>query len=496
VPGSGSSSSARARMRPGRGFPPSADRDEQALAPRGAEFTAFSGALVAALRDGFPTAPPQLTLAALHEHLTRTLTGAGKPAPVLQTGNGVRRLVLAPNAADRSTPGVASDPTGAVPNGDTGGDTECPYRGLESYTAADSALFHGRGELVERVLDHIGDQVREGGLTIVAGPSGSGKSSLLHAGVGPAIAHGDLAVAGSAAWPQVMLTPGTDPAAALAQRIAELHPGTTVAAARAALAEGRGRALVAAVTRAAPPAAATGGRLVIVVDQVEEAFDPETPDADRAAFLALLEELTHRDGDDDPVAVVVLGLRSDFTGECVRGTGRGPGRAHPRHDDEQCDTALDLWDITDPDQPVRGGRVSLNAGGSPLAFRGDGELIYVDSSTLRVADARFDQLSRRVCAAAGAELSADQWRRFVGDAPARFLAVRCLTPSTDQLVRCAVRGNRRPHACSARPPGGQARLRRRATCPPRPAGAPVRRRRAASSRTARRRSGAGPWCRS
>jgi hypothetical protein len=83
------------------------------------------------------------------------------------------------------------------------------------------------------------------------------------------------------------------------------------------------------------------------------------------------------------------------------------------------DTALDVWDITDPDQPVRGGRISLETSRSPLVFRGDGELIFLDSSTLRVADARLDQLSRRVCAAAGAELSADQWRRFVGVAPAR-----------------------------------------------------------------------------
>jgi hypothetical protein len=80
----------------------SADRGEYALAPVGEEFTAFSGELVRALREGIPTAPAQITLQRLHEHLSQAMRRQGRPIPVLQTGNLAGELVLARNRADHS----------------------------------------------------------------------------------------------------------------------------------------------------------------------------------------------------------------------------------------------------------------------------------------------------------------------------------------------------------------------------------------------------------
>ncbi|RBL79087.1 hypothetical protein DDE05_60375, partial [Streptomyces cavourensis] len=60
-----------------------------------------------------------------------------------------------------------------------------PYRGLRSYDAESAAVFHGRVGLVEEVLESV-DGFREGGGALVlTGASGTGKSSLLNAGVAP-----------------------------------------------------------------------------------------------------------------------------------------------------------------------------------------------------------------------------------------------------------------------------------------------------------------------
>lgn len=58
-----------------------------------------------------------------------------------------------------------------------------PYRGLESFHEEDRACFFGRDAITERLIDAISMQP----LTVVVGPSGSGKSSLVHAGVVPAL---------------------------------------------------------------------------------------------------------------------------------------------------------------------------------------------------------------------------------------------------------------------------------------------------------------------
>ncbi|MGH3997526.1 MAG: helix-turn-helix domain-containing protein, partial [Pseudonocardiaceae bacterium] len=83
-----------------------------------------------------------------------------------------------------------------------------PYRGLASFQLEDAGWFFGRQALRDQLLARLADlHAAGGGVQVVVGASGSGKSSLLRAGLIPALQAG--AVAGSARWPVVLFTPGS-----------------------------------------------------------------------------------------------------------------------------------------------------------------------------------------------------------------------------------------------------------------------------------------------
>ncbi|MEU9253812.1 hypothetical protein AB0D66_18380 [Streptomyces sp. NPDC048270] len=82
-------------------------------------------------------------------------------------------------------------------------DAACPYRGLARYEPSDRDVFFGRGRLV----DDLVTLSREHRIVTVFGPSGSGKSSLLRAGLVPRLQDLDPAPAAIR-----LLTPGDSPA--------------------------------------------------------------------------------------------------------------------------------------------------------------------------------------------------------------------------------------------------------------------------------------------
>jgi len=67
----------------------------------------------------------------------------------------------------------------------------CPYPGLRSFERADASWFHGRDRMITDLLVRLADQVRRGEPVVLVGASGSGKSSLLRAGVLPALDDGN-----------------------------------------------------------------------------------------------------------------------------------------------------------------------------------------------------------------------------------------------------------------------------------------------------------------
>ena len=74
----------------------------------------------------------------------------------------------------------------------------CPYQGLAPFETDDTELFFGRTQATRSLLERLGPRLDErGSILLVSGASGVGKSSLLRAGLMPALAKGMLPVAGA-----------------------------------------------------------------------------------------------------------------------------------------------------------------------------------------------------------------------------------------------------------------------------------------------------------
>ncbi|MGK4581842.1 nSTAND1 domain-containing NTPase [Kitasatospora sp. HPMI-4] len=165
----------------------------------------------------------------------------------------------------------------------------CPYRGLEPFTAEQARWFEGRGDAVRQVLANLARHRR---LTLLLGPSGSGKSSLIQAGVLPALAAGELP--GSERWLTVLARPRQDLAAELE------HAGLPGAATDG---------IATAVTRRL--AAGPGDRrIILIIDQFEELL-AQPADGRRPDRPAVAEQLTAAV---DSIArlQVILIMRDDF----------------------------------------------------------------------------------------------------------------------------------------------------------------------------------------
>ncbi len=181
-----------------------------------------------------------------------------------------------------------------------------PYKGLRAFQSEDAGDFFGRADLVAVLLESVRAYTQPGAARFLAvvGPSGSGKSSVVLAGLLPRL-HGG-ALPGSERWVYLdPLTPGAHPLEALAATLNNVLPVSTLAALLADLdASERGlhRLATRLVTR--PEA-----RVVLVVDQAEELFTLTADDAERRQVIDLLvTAVTEPRG---PL-LVVLTLRADF----------------------------------------------------------------------------------------------------------------------------------------------------------------------------------------
>ena len=147
-----------------------------------------------------------------------------------------------------------------------GATDQAPYRGLAAFTQADAGVFFGR----ERAAIAFVNQLRTQPLLAVVGPSGTGKSSFVQAGVIPALPEG---------WRAVVVRPGPSPIAALAALAGSSAPGVR------------------------------DGTLVIVIDQFEELFTLCRDPDERQRFVTQLALLGRAP---DGSVRVVLTIRDDF----------------------------------------------------------------------------------------------------------------------------------------------------------------------------------------
>jgi hypothetical protein len=194
---------------------------------------------------------------------------------------------------------------------------------LSAFTASQARWFFGREELTAKLMRRIAVARARGLPLFVVGVSGAGKSSLLRAGLVPALLRGDVPVAGSRDWPYLRLQPGVRPLTELVTRTALLAGIPADAAVREIRAVPAG---FAALVRQAALAEARkrgqdgeAGRVVVIVDQFEEIFTQCRDGEERTGFVTALLAAADRVGDDETTspALVVLGLRADFFPSCA-----------------------------------------------------------------------------------------------------------------------------------------------------------------------------------
>lgn len=169
---------------------------------------------------------------------------------------------------------------------------DCPFPGMLPFRADDSKFFYGREEPIRQLLELLRYHQR----LLVIGPSGSGKSSLIAAGLLPRLATSGFFPSGF--WAVLAIHPGPDPSDALN----EAFGGDALAP------EAIPRLLAASVAVSAPLPAR---RLLLVVDQLEELFSQATGDK-QIDFCHILQHLGQRDD-----CVILLVMRSDFFSELM-----------------------------------------------------------------------------------------------------------------------------------------------------------------------------------
>ncbi len=177
-----------------------------------------------------------------------------------------------------------------------------PYKGLRAFQEADAADFFGRDASIRRLLERLGSADDRARFLAVVGPSGSGKSSLVLAGLIPALRSGYIT--GAARWFVVKMIPSGDPFAELETALLRIASETPADLSRRLREEEDG--LLRLVDEVLP---GDETELLLVIDQFEEVFTLVDSDEERTRFLKSL----HRAVTSPQSRLrVIVTLRADF----------------------------------------------------------------------------------------------------------------------------------------------------------------------------------------
>ncbi|MGK0186692.1 MAG: WD40 repeat protein/energy-coupling factor transporter ATP-binding protein EcfA2 [Verrucomicrobiales bacterium] len=188
-----------------------------------------------------------------------------------------------------------------------------PFPGLRPFRMDETHLFFGREEQTEELLQRL----RDHRFLAVVGTSGSGKSSLVRAGLLPELYGGTMLDAGFQ-WEVAMMRPGGNPLTQLAEALvdADLYDrdrDATVHETRATLSRS-GLGLVEAVRQSDID---TGSNLLVVVDQFEELLRFRGSSATNLEEASDFVELLLRAAQQSDLPIyIVLTMRSDYLGDC------------------------------------------------------------------------------------------------------------------------------------------------------------------------------------
>ena len=187
-----------------------------------------------------------------------------------------------------------------------------PYKGLCAFTQNDAADFFGRDSLLDELTDKMKGMLKLGQpgmptarMLTVIGPSGSGKSSAVMAGLLPCLQRGALPT--SQKWVYLKpMVPGIHPFESLALTLAARFPKRSVKALREYLENDAARGLHLLTTQLVKT---PGQRVVLFIDQFEELFTQIIDEAERQRFIdVLVTAVTEPHGS----VIVILTLRADF----------------------------------------------------------------------------------------------------------------------------------------------------------------------------------------
>ena len=183
-------------------------------------------------------------------------------------------------------------------------DGRSPYKGLDYFEEEDAELFFGRDKLV----DDLVDRVKQSRTVFVTGPSGSGKSSLVRAGLIHALKQGSIK--NSDRWLYATIKPGRDPLEALALSFSRLKSPELANYFR----EHINKAGILHECAESTLDGRKDQRIVLFIDQFEEVFTQVSMEDERVSFLNLL---TYAANVENGRVIILFAMRSDFVSNCA-----------------------------------------------------------------------------------------------------------------------------------------------------------------------------------
>ncbi|MFK8183391.1 MAG: caspase family protein [Phormidesmis sp.] len=191
----------------------------------------------------------------------------------------------------------------------------CPYRGLSPFDEAHAEYFFGRKDLTAKLLKAISDN----SFCALIGPSSSGKTSLLRAGLMHQLRKGNH-IAGSDQWTLKTITPTQHPLKSLAaafsttaaddvQRAAQMHQAEKLLA--DSTGNGLSQLVRANLLKHGETSIPSASKLWLIIDQFEELLTPSSDEATLAERALFMRALTEALADKSTPLGIVIGLRAD-----------------------------------------------------------------------------------------------------------------------------------------------------------------------------------------
>jgi energy-coupling factor transporter ATP-binding protein EcfA2 len=270
---------------------------EQAYAIKREQHSILTGALLVGLSQANANEDGQVTGDRLFESVARELRGSGQE-PLRMGYGGLITLMNHQPQLTRLTAIV-----------DAAGEPICPYQGLQAFTEEQQAFFFGR----QRTVEDIRRRLEQQPFVPVIGASGSGKSSVVRAGLMPWLA--------ATGW-QILdpIKPGFDPLAALRAVVEPFFPRSNRDIQQLHQLIKTDPDPLPALVKRLSDATTTAvqerpERFLLVVDQFEEVFTLCPDEGDRQRFIDLLTQVVNLP---DARLAAVITMRADFLEPCLR----------------------------------------------------------------------------------------------------------------------------------------------------------------------------------